>query len=148
MPLFCQKIGFINPLKQAKAEAIQPQTNYENKIYGRAVRIKNVELTDAFVDMYDVVNSETERFMANGLITHNSSADIFKRAMRLLHEELRGTSACIVNIIHDEIVVEVDTSEAEEIAKKVEKGMCDAGEEYIKKVPIKVESQISGEWTK
>ena len=77
-----------------------------------------------------------------------SSADILKRALRILHEELRETSACIVNVIHDEIVVEADALEAAAIAQKVEKGMCDAGEEYVKKVPIKVESVIADEWLK
>ncbi len=77
-----------------------------------------------------------------------SSADIFKRAMRLLHEELRGTTACVVNTIHDEIVVECDADDAPEITRKVEKGMCEAGEEYVKKVPIKVESVVSDEWLK
>lgn len=77
-----------------------------------------------------------------------SSADILKRALRLLHDELRDTSACIVNVIHDEIVVEVDAQEAEAIAEKVEKGMCDAGEEYVRKVPVKVESVIADEWLK
>ena len=77
-----------------------------------------------------------------------SSADIFKRALRLLHEELRDTTACVVNTIHDEIVVECDANDAEMIVQKVEKGMCEAGEEYVKKVPIKVESVISDEWLK
>lgn len=77
-----------------------------------------------------------------------SSADIVKRALRLLHDKLRGTSASIVNIIHDEIVVEADAGEAQEIAKRVEDAMCAAGEEYVKKVPVKVESQISDEWVK
>jgi DNA polymerase I len=77
-----------------------------------------------------------------------SSADILKRALRLLHEELRDTSACLVNVVHDEIVVEVDAGEAEAVAEKVEKAMCDAGEEYVKKVPVKVESVIADEWLK
>ena len=41
-----------------------------------------------------------------------TSADILKRALRLLNDELRGTSAQIVNIIHDEIVVEADADQA------------------------------------
>jgi DNA polymerase-1 len=77
-----------------------------------------------------------------------TSADILKRALRLLHDSLKGTSACIVNIVHDEIVVETDEGEAETIVKLVEDAMCAAGEEYVKKVPIKVESQISDEWVK
>ncbi|MDT5060723.1 MAG: polymerase [Acidobacteriota bacterium] len=77
-----------------------------------------------------------------------SSADILKRALRLLHDELRDTTACIVNIVHDEIVVEADVDETEAIAKKVEDAMCKAGEEYVKKVPVKVETEISDEWVK
>ncbi len=76
------------------------------------------------------------------------SADIIKRAMRLLHDELKETSASVVNVIHDEIVVEADAGDAEEIAKTVERAMCAAGAEYVKKVPVKVESQIADEWVK
>jgi DNA polymerase I len=77
-----------------------------------------------------------------------SSADILKRALHLLHEQLRGTSARLVNIVHDEIIVECDTPEAEQIADKLEKAMCAAGEEYVKKVPVKVDVKITQEWTK
>ncbi len=77
-----------------------------------------------------------------------SSADIIKRALRLLHDRLKETSACVVNVIHDEVVVEADAEGAEEIAKTVEEAMCAAGEEYVKKVPVKVESQIADEWVK
>ncbi|HVF50069.1 MAG TPA: DNA polymerase [Pyrinomonadaceae bacterium] len=77
-----------------------------------------------------------------------SSADILKRALRLLHDRLRDTSACIVNIVHDEIVVEADANEADAIAKTVEDAMCQAGEEYVKKVPVKVETEIADEWVK
>jgi DNA polymerase I-like protein with 3'-5' exonuclease and polymerase domains len=77
-----------------------------------------------------------------------TSADILKRALRLLKDELRGTNAQIVNIIHDEIVVEADADEAEDVAEKVERAMCAAGEEYVKTVPVKVETEIADEWVK
>ena len=77
-----------------------------------------------------------------------TSADILKRALRLLENDLRGTSAKIVNIIHDEIVVEVDANQAEEIATRVERAMCAAGEEYLRTVPVKVETEIADEWVK
>lgn len=77
-----------------------------------------------------------------------SSADILKRALRLLLDELKGTNACIVNVIHDEIVVECDEQEANEIAQKVERTMVAAGEEYVKSVPIKVDAEIKDEWVK
>lgn len=77
-----------------------------------------------------------------------SSADILKRAMRLLHEELIDSSACIVNIVHDEVVVEADANTAEEITQKVGQAMRQAGAEFVKCVPIEVESHIADEWVK
>jgi DNA polymerase I len=77
-----------------------------------------------------------------------TSADILKRALRLLKDELAETNARIVNIIHDEIVVEADTDEAQDVAAKVERIMCAAGQEYLKTVPVKVETEIADEWVK
>jgi DNA polymerase-1 len=91
--------------------------------------------------------SMTQRNGKNAPI-QGTSADILKRALRLLNDELRNTSAKIVNIIHDEIVVEVDESESKDVAQKVERAMCAAGEEYLTTVPVRVESQIASEWAK
>jgi DNA polymerase I-like protein with 3'-5' exonuclease and polymerase domains len=77
-----------------------------------------------------------------------TSADILKRALRLLKDQLSDTNAQIVNIIHDEIVVEANADEAQDVAAKVERVMCAAGEEYLKTVPVKVETEIADEWVK
>ena len=77
-----------------------------------------------------------------------TSADILKRALKLLKDELSETNAQIVNIIHDEIVVEADAGEAQGVAEKVERIMCVAGQEYLKTVPVKVETEIADEWIK
>jgi len=77
-----------------------------------------------------------------------TSADILKRALRLLHDSIRGTSAKLVNIVHDEIIVECETSEEELTAQKLEQAMCSAGEEYVRKVPVKVDVTIADEWAK
>jgi len=77
-----------------------------------------------------------------------SSADIIKRALRVLHDELRGGTARIVNVIHDEVVVEADAGEAEAVAETVREAMCRAGEEYVKRVPVKVETEVADEWVK
>jgi len=53
-----------------------------------------------------------------------------------------------VNIVHDEVVLECDAAEAEISAKYLEDTMCAAGEEYVKKVPVKVDVHIADEWTK
>ena len=91
--------------------------------------------------------SMTQRNGKNAPI-QGTSADILKRALRLLNDELRPTSAKIVNIIHDEIVVEVDAGEAQSVSAKVERAMCAAGEEYLQTVPVNVECHIACEWTK
>jgi DNA polymerase I-like protein with 3'-5' exonuclease and polymerase domains len=77
-----------------------------------------------------------------------TSADILKRALKLLRDELRETNAKVVNIIHDEIVVEADADEAQDVAEKVERVMRVAGEEYLRTVPVKVETEIAEEWLK
>jgi DNA polymerase I-like protein with 3'-5' exonuclease and polymerase domains len=77
-----------------------------------------------------------------------TSADILKRALRLLHEELRGTTGKLVNIVHDEIIIECDSAESETLRSKLENAMISAAEDYIKKVPIKVDAHISAEWAK
>ncbi|HEX8685240.1 MAG TPA: DNA polymerase, partial [Pyrinomonadaceae bacterium] len=145
--LFAVRIGFMNPLKQAKVERVVSDQR-DGAIYGRGARVKSVEVTDTRVEMYDVVDSDTGRFMANGLITHNSSADIIKRALRLLHDRLRGTEARVVNVVHDEVVVECPEAEAEGFTEAVEEAMCAAGEEYVRAVPIKVEAAVTDEWVK
>jgi DNA polymerase-1 len=107
---------------------------------GRLVRFRYDEQDRQQVSM-------TQRNGKNTPI-QGTSADILKRALRLLEDDLRDTSARIVNIIHDEIVVEVDAGEAEEIALKVERAMCAAGQEYVRSVPVKVETEIADEWVK
>lgn len=77
-----------------------------------------------------------------------TSADILKRALRLLFDAISGTSAKLVNIVHDEIIVETDAGEAQETAKRLEDAMCAAGEEFISKVPVKVDVKIADEWVK
>ena len=77
-----------------------------------------------------------------------TSADILKVALRLLHESLSGTSGKLVNIVHDEIIVECDASEAEDMAVKLEAAMRRAGERFVKKVPVSVDVHIADEWTK
>jgi len=77
-----------------------------------------------------------------------SSADILKRALRLLHDRLKGTEARVVNVVHDEVVVECPAEGAEEVADVVREKMEAAGEEYVRAVPVKVEAAVTDEWVK
>ncbi|MGQ0543148.1 MAG: DNA polymerase, partial [Blastocatellia bacterium] len=77
-----------------------------------------------------------------------TSADILKRSLRLLHDSLHGTSGKLINIVHDEIIVECNAVEAEDVAARLEKSMIKAGEEFLSKVPVKVDTHIADEWAK
>jgi DNA polymerase-1 len=77
-----------------------------------------------------------------------TSADILKRSLRLLHEAIRSTSAKLVNIVHDEVVLECSAADADETARKLESAMCTAGEEFLRRVPVKVDVHIADDWTK
>ena len=107
---------------------------------GRLARMNYIENDRASI-------GATQRYAKNMPI-QGTSADILKRALRLLHDDIRETSAKLVNIVHDEIVVECDTAESEQTAKKLESAMLRAGERYVKKVPIKVDVHIADEWCK
>ena len=85
---------------------------------------------------------------AKNMPIQGTSADILKRALRLLHDEIRPTSAKLVNIVHDEIVIECDTADAENISQILESSMLRAGEEFVSKVPIKVDVHVANEWAK
>ena len=51
-----------------------------------------------------------------------------------------------IHTVHDEVVVEARTSVAERTAKIVKEEMERAGEELLKKVPVKVEVAVSDVW--
>lgn len=130
--------GLDTYLREAANRAVRDKQS--RTASGRLVRFRFDELDRQQISM-------TQRNGKNTPI-QGTSADILKRALRLMEDDLRGTSAKIVNIIHDEIVVEVDADDAPEMAVRVERAMCAAGEEYLKTVPVKVETEIAEEWVK
>jgi DNA polymerase-1 len=77
-----------------------------------------------------------------------TSADILKRALHFLHGSLAGTTGRLVNIVHDEVIVEVNEADAEHVASLVDAAMVDAGREIIKKVPVTADVKILDDWTK
>jgi DNA polymerase-1 len=151
MPRFARTVGFLNPLKQSRAEKVEgthPWKSRRGVIYGVAQKVRSVEVTDLMVPMYDVVNSESRRFAANGVVTHNTSADIAKLALFYVHEELKDLDARLINSIHDEFVVECAEVLSEEVSGRMKKAMVRAGEKLLKKVPVEVEVAVSREWRK
>ena len=77
-----------------------------------------------------------------------TAADGFKVALALLHDALRGTGAGVVNLVHDEFVVETPESFADECRSIVVSCMDEGMTTFLPDVPVKVEATINRTWTK
>ena len=89
----------------------------------------------------------TQRLGKNAPI-QGSSADITKRALSLLYKALKQVDAKIVNCIHDEIVVEVAEGRANECAAILDREMVTAAREFIRSVPVSVDTVVADAWLK
>ncbi len=114
----------------------------------RNVRTASGRLLRLRFDENDRQQVSSARRYGINMPIQGTSADILKRSLRLLHEGIRGTSARLVNIVHDEIIVECATADADSTAAILENAMCTAGREFVQKVPVKVDVHIAEEWTK
>jgi DNA polymerase I-like protein with 3'-5' exonuclease and polymerase domains len=75
-----------------------------------------------------------------------TGADIIKKALCLLHERINGTEARIIGCVHDEIILEVPEDMALEMNKMLKDAMIQAGQVYLKRVPVKVDVRVSSDW--
>ncbi len=79
-----------------------------------------------------------------------TGADILKLSVLLfdMYCSKEGVSAKVVNLVHDEIVVECKKEDGERVREILEKAMREAGRYVLKKVPVEVESTINDVWEK
>lgn len=74
--------------------------------------VESVEITDEYIDMYDVCNTDGGYYVADGIITHNTAADIFKigvaRNFQFIRKNKLFGLLLIINMIHDEQLMEVN----------------------------------------
>lgn len=127
-----------------KAAKQATQRGYARTMYGRLIAFDVQKAKRE--DNWRLLNA----FGRNGINApiQGTSADMLKRALHLLGERLHGTSTRIVNIVHDEIVLECDDSdEALAHAKTALKwAMETAGEEILTLVGCPVDVTIADTW--
>lgn len=74
--------------------------------------VESVEITDEYIDMYDVCNTDGGYYVADGIITHNTAADIFKISVARNFSYIRNNRLygdfIIINMIHDEQLTEIN----------------------------------------
>lgn len=73
-------------------------------------------------------------------------ADIVKLALSKLPTALKGFDAKILATVHDEIVLEAHEDIAEEVSHILTKTMVEAGEYFIKRVPMVASANIGNSW--
>lgn len=95
---------------------------------------------------YYKLKGEIERNSQNYKI-QGTSGHITKVAAILLYTALKPYKAKIVNLIHDEIVVECNKEVAEKVALLVKRSMELAGRMFVKTVPMPISYKISNYWT-
>ena len=110
--IFLDRIGFINWEKQERGEDLQCVE--DEHIFGKCLIVESVEFTDEYIDMYDICNTDRGYYVADGVITHNSAADIYKLAVgrlfkRICKEGWLG-KVLFTAFVHDEIFCEVHNS--------------------------------------
>lgn len=106
---FVEAIGFVNEQKQLLAS--QLECVEDEHIFGRCLMVESVEITDELIDMYDVCNTPCGYYVADGVVTHNTAADIYKTAVgrvfkRICREGWLG-KVMFTGFIHDELLGEV-----------------------------------------
>ena len=106
---FLDLVGFMNNEKQEKGR--QLVCIEDEHIFGPVLTVSKVEITDEWIDMYDVCNTDCGYYVADGLITHNTSADLYKLSLgrifkRICKEGWLG-KVMLTAFVHDELLGEV-----------------------------------------
>lgn len=110
--IFLDRIGFINLAKDEKGRELQCVE--DEHIFGKCLIVESVEFTDEYIDMYDICNTDRGYYVVDGVVTHNSAADIYKLAVgrlfkRICKEGWLG-KVLFTAFVHDEIFCEVHNS--------------------------------------
>ncbi len=79
-----------------------------------------------------------------------TGADLLKLSVLMFDAELRreNLGANVVNLVHDEVLVECEEHIAERVKELLERAMKHAGKIVLKQVPVEVEVSINKRWEK
>lgn len=104
-------------LTEGTLVAINKQSELKIKDFNENIQyieVKSVEITDDYIDMYDVCNTDDGYYVADGIITHNTAADIYKQAVNNMFDRICTEGwlgkVLINGFIHDEMLIEVHKS--------------------------------------
>lgn len=104
-----------------------------------------------FIDMKrDGKDEGTMLRVAKNMPIQGTNADMSKIAMARIIRAFRagGLDAFMVNMVHDEMVVEVAASQAEPVREIIVREMISGAAEFIRAVPVEVDAKIGETWSK
>ena len=113
----------------------------------KPLKIKSIEITDEYIPMFDVCNMKNERFVANGIVTHNSAADMTKiAAIKTNNDEiLRNLDGRVIIPVHDELILQSPLRNARVVKDRFAHIMETAVDDKLK-VDIKCDVTVSTNW--
>lgn len=79
-------------------------------------------------------------------IIQGTTADILKKALCILHERIKGTEMKIIGCIHSEIIMEAPIMQTDTATQIIRESMIDAGQHYLKEVPVQVDVSVVDNW--
>ena len=78
----------------------------------------------------------------------STCGDILKKAIFYIQDEIWNMPAWIINLVHDEVVLEFREDGEEIMRALVEETMVRAGEDFLKSVPVEVDITVDNVWRK
>ena len=144
--VFEKYIGFISNDKKEKLSKAQ-DTYRDEHVFGKCDLVDSVEITDEWVDMYDVCNTERGYYVANGFVTHNSAADMSKKALIKLNgdDRLNALHAKPIIPIHDEVILSSPFRYAREVEKRFAYDMETAATDKLH-LDISTDVEVTFNW--
>ncbi len=143
--LYLEKIGF---LKESKNDRIINSKTNEKFVgdgkMGRTLHVKSIVKSKEYIEMYDVLNSDTGKFMCEGLIVHNSCADLMKIAMIRIYRNIDHKRAQFIMTVHDEISFYADEDYMEDAYNIVKFEMESALKTVV---PLKADVALGRRWS-
>jgi DNA polymerase-1 len=98
---------------------------------------------------YQFICSKIEREGGNAVI-QSVNADMTKQAMVWIRDHIKkhNVRAHFVNQVYDEIVTESHKDDSPDFVEAKRRIMIEAGQKYLKKIPIEVDGHVAAHWIK
>jgi len=121
-----------------QTRALAREQGFVETVYGRRLYLPEIHARNYQRRQY------AERSAINAPM-QGTAADIIKRAMISVEAWILDSraAACVIMQVHDELVLEVDLSQAEEVSQEISRIMTQAAE---LKVPLKVDTGLGQNW--